>query len=183
MRRFLIILWVCLPASAYAAPQSGQFGVGVQLGEPTGLTGKLFMTDRQALDAALSYSLVDSRIHVHGNYLLHFPHQGETLTIGRWSPYTGLGARIRLKGDDKKNDQDNNLAIRLPLGVSLFLTASPLEVFLEFAPTMGLFLKPKWGSMAVWASATYFRSMPTSCAAFTFRDGEFANTHTQTCRD
>ena len=138
---------MCLlcPLDLNAAPRDGQVGVGIRLGEPTGLTGKVFLTPQHALDAALSYSLRDSRIHMHGNYLIHFPKHGETLAAGTWLPYVGLGASIRLKGEDSNNDRDNHLAARLPCGVSFFLTSSPLEIFMELAPNMGLIPHTRFG--------------------------------------
>ena len=138
------MLCLLCPLTAMTTPHSGQVGVGVQLGEPTGLTGKIFISEHHALDAALSYSVLDSRFYVHGNYLIHFPQHGETTALGHWFPYVGVGTRIRLKGDDDEKD-GNNIAVRLPLGVSAFFGASPVELFIEIGPNMGLFPETKLG--------------------------------------
>ena len=52
--------------------EGGPFGAGIIVGEPTGLSLKYFLDRRHAFDVAIDYSLYDSALYVHADYLLHF---------------------------------------------------------------------------------------------------------------
>ncbi len=130
---------VLLPAAASAAPEN-PFGLGIQVGAPTGLTGKLYL-DRVALQMGLG--VVDDfddedGLHVHLDVLFHpavlVRERAFTLPF-----YVGIGGRI-LQHDyvyhfdgDHYVDEDTHVGVRVPFGLLMDFNRVPLDIFLEVA--------------------------------------------------
>jgi len=117
------------------AKAQNELGVGVILGEPTGLSAKKWLSSEHAIDAALAWSFShDTRIQVHGDYLYHrsraFATEGTSGTIPF---YFGIGGRMVLGGDD-----DANIGARFPVGLGKTLRSAPIELFLEIVPILDL---------------------------------------------
>ena len=133
MRKILLLCvglaLLCSPAFARA----GDLGLGVILGEPTGLTLKQWNGTRRAWDAALAWSFDgEDALHLHCDYLLH--RFDKILIDDKALPvYFGLGGRVKLREDD-----DVQAGLRFPLGLSCFFSRDELEFFLELAPTLDL---------------------------------------------
>lgn len=119
---------------------AGSFGVGIVLGEPTGFTFKQWMQQNRALDAAAAWSFADeTALHVHVDYLYHVPGPPEIEVPGLLF-HIGVGGRIKLIEDDndKDDESDNRLGVRVPLGVDYLFARSHVELFFEVAPVMDL---------------------------------------------
>ncbi len=57
MRRILyVIILVMLILSSTASAKNGNFGLGVIIGEPTGISGKLWLNNKHAVDGAVAWS-------------------------------------------------------------------------------------------------------------------------------
>lgn len=120
--------------SEVATPR--RFGLGVVIGEPTGVTAKWFLDERQALDLTAAWSLSGrDAFHLHGDWLYHWMGAWE-VSRGRWAPYVGIGARLRLREDEPDDDDDETFGVRVPAGVAYHLEPIPLEVFAEVGPTV-----------------------------------------------
>ena len=123
---------LALPASA----QSGRAGIGFIIGEPTGISGKLFITENTAFDAGAAWSLVkDSNFHLHADYLRHnfsILKREFGITEGELPLYFGVGGRMRF------DDDDSRVGVRLVAGVSYIFDNAPLDVFFEVSPIMDL---------------------------------------------
>ncbi len=128
---FLLLFFVLSVSSVSAVDR--HFGLGAVLGEPSGITGKVFMTDNSAVDATLSWSFVKENLYVHSDYLQHF-----SGIFGSDVPtllaYVGIGGMIELKEDPK-------LGLRIPFGLSYTIPDTPVELFIELAP--GMLLVPE----------------------------------------
>ena len=120
------------------------FGLGVTLGDPTGLSGKYFMNRQTAIDGAIAYG--SHELILYGDYLKHFPgafgRQNEF--VSQLNPYVGVGPVFAF-GDgnhDHKHrfmdDDDDDFAFggRIPLGIEWLPNNVPLGVSLEIAPGM-----------------------------------------------
>ena len=84
----------------------GSFGVGVALGQPMGVTGKLWLSHIAAADGFLGYH-INHNFDMHADYLLHtYVLSGQS--NGAIPLYAGLGARV-LAGDDTQ------FGVRIPL--------------------------------------------------------------------
>ena len=101
------------------------FGVGVEMGQPFGVTAKYWLTPSLAVDGASGYHW-NHNFDVHADYLWH-SFSSFDISSGRLPFYAGLGARILL-GDSSQ------LGMRLPIGASYLFSSSPLETFVELAP-------------------------------------------------
>jgi len=135
MRHMLVAaaagLLVCSALPVHA--QERRFGAGIILGEPTGLSAKLWVGEKAAVDAAVAWSFQgDGAFYLHASYLYHFFNLEPTLPDS-FSAYVGGGGKIVFR-------KDTELGLRIPVGLSYMLSEVPLEAFLEVAP--GILLIP-----------------------------------------
>ena len=125
---FLVIIGV---NQAQAQTNSGDFGIGLILGEPTGLSAKYYLGGNNALDFGVAWSLGrHSHFHVHADYLRH-NFSAFNVETGRLPFYYGIGARV-LGGDN------GVVGVRIPIGVSYYFPNDPLEIFFEVVPILDL---------------------------------------------
>ena len=136
---FLIVLFLQVTGAASNKTNSmlaKTYGLGLIIGDPTGFSGKYFITSREAIDFALDYWF-SKHLHIHGDYLYHFHSflPGNNVHLNRISFYTGGGGKIYLR-DNGVNKDELSLAIRIPAGIFYLVPQTPLELFLELVPTM-----------------------------------------------
>jgi len=102
-------------------------GIGIQLGQPMGVTGKYWLSSTTAVDAAAGYHF-NSNFDIHADFLWH-SFSSFNVSDGRMPFYLGLGGRVF-------GGNDSQFGIRLPLGVSYLFPSQPLEAFAEIAPVV-----------------------------------------------
>ncbi|OGS36123.1 MAG: hypothetical protein A2506_11590 [Elusimicrobia bacterium RIFOXYD12_FULL_66_9] len=141
----------CLVATAVSplwAQKAGDAGVGVVLGAPTAITGKLWLDGTRALDAGLGWN---SELTVYGDYLWHgwnvLPQPAE----GKLPVYLGLGAQVRTY-------HDAEFGIRTVAGVAYWFPRDPVEVFLELVPVFRVTPGTSVGLEAGLGLRYYFKS-------------------------
>ena len=121
-----LVVLLCVFTHA-ASAQSGRFGLGVMLGEPTGLSAKLWLGESSAVDAGGAWSFVNNpSVTIHADYLFHFFNL-IAVREGRLPLYLGIGGAVSIS-----NDPD--FGARIPIGLSYLFASAPLDVFLEAAP-------------------------------------------------
>jgi hypothetical protein len=111
-----------------ALVDAGDMEVGILLGEPTGLSGKYWVTGNTAVDLGLAWSFGDGgHFHLHGDYMFHnfdfFDVDSGSLPI-----YVGIGGRVRLEDDDSR------VGLRVAIGLEYILESNPFSFFFEIAP-------------------------------------------------
>jgi hypothetical protein len=111
-------------------PRFHPYGLGLIFGEPSGISGKAWLSRIMAIDGGLGWSFIDdTAIHLHGDVLFHHkpfsPHHGDFYFYG------GLGARVRSGNSERTG-------IRVPLGIEFMLIALPLDFFVEIVPILEL---------------------------------------------
>ncbi|MFD2531430.1 hypothetical protein [Gracilimonas halophila] len=118
-------------AKAQANGNGGNLGIGVMLGEPTGISIKAWNNNRNAFafGAAWSFGRNDA-IHLHGDYLLHSWIDG--VEEGDLAFYYGIGGRLAL------SDPDARIGVRVPLGLNYIIPNSQLDLFVEAVPILNL---------------------------------------------
>jgi hypothetical protein len=127
----VFVLMTLLLAGA-AAAQTGSFGLGIILGEPTGISFKQWLSDRNALDGAAAWSFGNvSAFHVHMDYLYHGPLSAD-IDHGGFLYYVGIGGRL------KATEGDSRIGIRIPLGLDYVFDDTPIDIFFEVAPILDL---------------------------------------------
>ena len=122
---------LCMPSDSRAA--EGSTGLGVILGEPTGLSFKQWVGTRHAFDIAAAWSFADNgAFHIHADYLWHFFDRIDRVESGSIPLYVGVGGRIKF------NDNDDDVGVRVPLGIDFILADAPIDFFLEVVPILDL---------------------------------------------
>lgn len=130
-RSLLSMATLALLPVAAASGQDRGFGLGILLGEPTGLSGKVWTTRENAVDFGLAWSFrKEGFVHVHMDYLWHF--QLTTQGPERFTFFTGIGGRL---GAGKGSAV---VGVRVPLGLAWWPRSVPLDVFVEIAPILDL---------------------------------------------
>ena len=128
-----LFLVVADTEKAQARPQS-DFGLGIILGRPSGVTFEFGLGADQSIDLAIGLDAFEGdRFYAHANYLFYLGPvvEGEASL----SPYLGPG--IFLSGADPMRG-----GLRVPFGLSLDFQAEPLKLFIEIAPHLRLAQSP-----------------------------------------
>lgn len=130
-----------LGASGRAHAQASDgFGLGLILGDPTGVSAKGFVSETNAIDGAIGFGVLGGdSLHIHADYLWHFD-------IKRWASagldlHLGVGPKLGFR--DKKRDSDVLIGARGPIGLTVRFTEAPFDVFVEVAA--GLWIVEKVG--------------------------------------
>ena len=138
MKCKIAIIVLLLSVSSANARMQDDFGLGIFLGEPTGLSLKYWLDEECAIDgaAAWSYSENDS-FQLHGDYLIH---NYEWLNEDDLPVYYGIGARLKFKDNDGRGRNENHaiFGIRIPVGVTYLFDDTPLDLFFELVPVLDL---------------------------------------------
>jgi hypothetical protein len=163
MKRLLFLLFPAIglslllatsPARAY---DEGQLGVGVILGEPTGFTGKYFTNPSNAFDLGVAYSF-GNFFEVYGDYLWHYPLNIERAgrspkirlrtggTESNLHYYFGVGGVLIVSSESHRSDgryftsggNSTGVGLRIPVGLEFEPAATPIGLFIEIVPAMGV---------------------------------------------
>ena len=135
MKKLILLSIVALFSIGMYAQDKG-LGLGLVFGEPTGLSAKLWTSERTTFDAALAWSSSGvGWFHMQSDFLIH---NYELLSVskGALPVYFGGGGYIAFSSD-------LGLGIRVPFGIAYQFEGSPVDVFAEIAP--GLSLLPDLG--------------------------------------
>jgi len=124
------IVAAILLSAPVASLAQGSFGIGIIVGEPTGVSAKIWLSQRSAIDLAAAWSFADeTALHIHGDYVTHF---FDLLSVSKGSLplYAGVGARVKF------GENDDYIGIRIPVGLAYLFEGVPLDVFLEVVPLL-----------------------------------------------
>jgi hypothetical protein len=119
------------------------FGLGLELGQPTGLTGKYFLSDSHALDFGLGYIYHnryygEDGVHLYLDYLFH-PFSLASADAFELPFFIGVGGRYRNFDycDGRVCTYNGSaLGIRVPLGIAFDFNRVPLDIALNIVPTL-----------------------------------------------
>jgi len=129
----VVALAVAAPRLAAAeAVEKGAFGVGIILGEPTGVAAKLYLGDATAVQAAAGLAFAGGGLQVHADYLWH-PWLLEERDSFSLPAYVGPGARF-IYYDQGRDGQDFvATGVRAVAGFLFDFKEVPLDAFVEVA--------------------------------------------------
>ncbi|HEX9654223.1 MAG TPA: hypothetical protein VGA99_10980 [bacterium] len=136
-KRWLLTVLLLLPN--FAAAQNRGFGIGIILGEPTGISLKNWLSPSSALDFAVAWSFERyNSFTIHADYLKH-NFRLIRVEKGTLPFYYGIGGRIKLKDEDAPaNDDEARLGARVPAGLAYHFENVTLDVFIEVVPILEL---------------------------------------------
>jgi hypothetical protein len=171
------------PAVATAAPSpsnkvkssGGNFGLGLALGSPTGLSAKLFLHPNHALQWGFGWDAWNGAGRLHMDYLWHagvladtkpmtlIGYVGGGIGVGFWANtdyYCGRYNNGRYGYEDYCGSRDGGagLFIRIPaLGLAFHWKDVPMDLVVEgaWSPYVAPFFDPTRGDFAI-ASRWYF---------------------------
>jgi hypothetical protein len=132
-------------ASTFAYGQGHNLGLGIILGEPTGISVKYWLGSTNAVSGAAAWSFSDeAAMHIHADYLFHnFGLIQQNLPL-----YYGIGAKVKFA-------DDVNVGIRIPVGIAYIFDA-PVDTFLEIVPLLELVPDTEFGLNAAIGVRYYF---------------------------
>jgi hypothetical protein len=127
----LVIASVFIISNLSFAQQKG-FGLGVVLGEPTGISAKYWLTSGTALDFGLGYSFTSSNslFDFYADYVFHSSdmiNSTENFVV-----YYGPGARLKIRESSSK------LGIRGVIGILWLPGGTNFDLFVEVAPILDI---------------------------------------------
>jgi len=133
---FCFNLLIILSAEVFTfAEEKPQFGIGIIVGEPTGLTLKY----RNFPVVGLAWSF-ENYFHIHCDYWIY---SGELKKPLNW--YVGGGVKMMIYTEHgRKGSEDHSevgFGLRVPFGLQFFIIADKLELFVEVAPGIQLWNK------------------------------------------
>ncbi|HUW68601.1 MAG TPA: hypothetical protein VMX33_00075 [bacterium] len=150
MKRMMTIVMICaaLAVPAFAAPAQGKtiqlagksadgpMGIGIFLGQPTGLTFEMDLSTSSWVDFKAAWNLAGPKggysILLQGNYEYAFPGMF-AIESELFTPFFGGGAVVDI------NDTNVNFGVRVPAGIAYRFRHIPLELFIEAGIDVYLF--------------------------------------------
>ena len=124
--------------------QGGNFGLGLIIGEPTGISAKLWTSPVNAFDFGLGWSRggdwigrndgyyrSGTRVHFHMDYLWHA--FDVIRSSDRFPLYYGIGGRI-----NGGSGYTSSIAVRGVFGIAWLPRDTPIDLFFELAPSLQL---------------------------------------------
>ena len=167
MNRRIFVLACALAFSSVAHAQSGHqagdLGVGVMLGEPSGVSAKQWLSETEAIAGGVAWSIAGhDAMQVHADYLIHrFDVTRIDESDGRLPVYFGIGARFKLGHDEGRGkDDDARLGIRVPVGMTFLFAHAPFDAFAEIAPIVDLVPEADLGISIAFGGRFYFGGPP-----------------------
>jgi len=106
-----------------------KFGLGIMLGEPTGVSVKYWNNERSAFDVGAAWSLAgrNEALHMHADFLLHsWFDRTENLAF-----YYGIGGRMIFASEA-------TAGVRIPLGLDYVFSSIPFDLFVEAVPILDI---------------------------------------------
>lgn len=144
-----VFLLLCMSAPLLHAqgPNGNSFGFGIILGEPLGGTVKIWTAPDQAVAASIGGNSYFGSLRLGADYLWHFDvfrsqivkmYAGPGLVLG-----FGQGREYFFyrRGRDYfyvRNEGDAGIAARMIVGLNIIPRRSPVEIFLELGPLIGI---------------------------------------------
>jgi hypothetical protein len=119
-----------------------KFGLGLELGEPDGLNGKVFVRPTGAIDFGIGYIYdhyyYGNGLHIYGDYLWHPAVLTDTPSFAL-PFYVGVGLRLwdftycynNVCGYDA-----SAVGIRVPIGIAFDFKNAPIDIFLQVIPVL-----------------------------------------------
>jgi len=125
-----------LAAALLAAPPDAvaarhRAGLGIVVGEPTGISFKYHLRSGNAIDAAAAWSLSgDNDLHLRADWVLH---RYDVIRVdkGKLPLFFGLGGRVELR-----ENAEDRVGLRIPVGLDYYFETAPFDVFVEIVPVL-----------------------------------------------
>jgi len=118
------------------------FGLGVELGEPTGINGKYFFSDKAAFDFGIgwiySHYYYDDGLHLYADFLYHPTSLASTHAF-ELPLYIGVGLRywdFEYCDGNICDYHGSVFGLRIPFGMAFDFNNVPLDIFIQIVPVI-----------------------------------------------
>jgi hypothetical protein len=109
------------------------FGLGIIVGEPTGINAKYYLNRINAIQGSMAWSLEGNNdIQIQGEYLFH-RYDWIKVENGELPVYFGVGGVISFR-----EAADNIIGIEFPVGLDYIFAGAPFDVFGQIVPILEL---------------------------------------------
>jgi hypothetical protein len=136
MKRVTFAFALCALATGGAMAQpggAGPFGIGIIIGEPTGIDAKYYLSRENAIEAAAAWSLEsDNTFQIQVDYLFH-KYDLIKVEQGELPLYFGFGGRLAIR-----ENEDDLIGIRFPVGLDYNFAGAPIDIFGAIVPILEL---------------------------------------------
>ncbi len=150
----VVVFWWLLPDGQLQAqgPKGKTFGFGLVLGDPTGLSAKLWTNKENAFAFGLGASYFGSP-RIQADYLWHFDAFQSSVVKMYAGPGIGIGFGTESSGFWYEKGRGRwyyregdsfGLAARAIIGINVVPKRTPLEIFVELGPNVGFL--PNFGT-------------------------------------
>jgi hypothetical protein len=136
MTRFSKLIFITLLLSSAQVYADNEFALGLILGNPTGLSGRVGIEESRSIDLAIASTSGSRNWHIHGTYLFENIKTFRT-ELAPLNAFYGVGARMTSFENDRQQDK-TSLGVRLAVGVKMDLPTPQSEIFGEIAPVIDL---------------------------------------------
>ena len=146
----IVVAAVSSPEVSAHESRVGNNAVGIIFGEPTGFSGKFWQDSTHAIDIGLAFSF-NSFFLTYADYLFHFPGAfgRSSEFVSQLNPYLGPGAVLFVStASSTFSTRDNRtyfdrsnsigLGVRFAAGIEWLAPKTPIGVFVEIAPGIGI---------------------------------------------
>jgi hypothetical protein len=131
MMKKLFIAFIVGAFSFGLFAQDSGLGLGVVFGEPTGISAKMWTSEKTALDAAVAYHIGNPGwLHLHADFLIH-NYDLIDVNQGALPVYFGVGGFVSFSSD-------LGLGARIPFGLDYQFEGAPVDIFAEVVPGLSL---------------------------------------------
>lgn len=138
----IIIALLLIPVVVVAQ----SYGVGIILGSPTGLTGKMILSKTSAIAVNAGWSFWPANaFHITGDYQFLFPgsiSDEDGRPIYSLIPFVGLGGRVKFRSDG--DDDNDNFQAGVRFGGGMEYLPDPFGIFIELYPVVNLLPSTKF---------------------------------------
>jgi hypothetical protein len=126
----IVFVFIFLQAAFAQTPEKrNEFGLGLILGEPSGLNTQFYWGPHQSVDVTAAWSLSDWFMAM-GDFQFY---NRIADSPANWKWYYGLGAYLAAPRND-----DGTFGLRIPLGLTYRVPSSAVEIWGEVAPALRL---------------------------------------------
>jgi hypothetical protein len=133
----------------------GTFGIGLVLGEPTGITAKLYLDDDTAIQGAVGINFYGSGVQANAEYLWH-PWIVQDRDLLVMPIYLGPGLRAVDYGG-RGVDSHFAMGLRAVVGLLFDFKEQPLDAFVELGGVVEYDFTNGWGpGLNIGAGVRYY---------------------------
>lgn len=131
-KSIIIAAFLAAAVSPAAAQEPRPFGLGMIVGEPTGINAKYYLNRENALQGSAAWSLEgNNSFTLQGDYLFH-RYEWIQVQSGQLPVFFGVGAGLTFQ------DRDNEVGVRFPAGLDYIFEGAPMDIFGQLVPVLEL---------------------------------------------